>query len=94
VPATLHKPPAKCKTQQWEITSGVIFRRLSGEAVWPTDQEKSRRESPTALTQRILADPTPDIVFAMLQKYQDVERLAKGGEKIAMTVARKEKKPG
>ena len=25
---TLHKPPRQCKTQQWEITPGVIFRRV------------------------------------------------------------------
>lgn len=68
--------------------------RLSGEAVRPTDLDKKRRESPTAQTQRILSEPTPDIVFAMLQKYQDVDRQAKGDEKIAMTILRKEKKPG
>ncbi len=68
--------------------------RLSGEAVRPTDKDRSTRESSTALTQRILAETTPDIVFAMLQKYQDVDRRAKGDEKIAMTIFRKEKKPG
>ncbi len=68
--------------------------RLSGEAVRPTDQDRKRRESPTALTQRILSEPTPDIVFAMLQKYQEVDRPAKGDEKIVMTILRKEKKPG
>ncbi len=68
--------------------------RLSGEAVRPTDTDRSTRESPTALTQRILSETTPDIVFAMLQKYQDVDRQARGDEKIAMTIVRKEKKPG
>ena len=28
----------------------------------------------------------------MLQKYQDVDREAKGGERVAMTIVRKEKK--
>lgn len=68
--------------------------RLSGETVRPTDAERSSRESSTALTQRILSETTPDIVFAMLQKYQDVDRLAKSDEKVAMTIIRKEKKPG
>lgn len=67
---------------------------LSGEAVRPTDFDKGRRESPTALAQRVLAERTPDIVFAMLQKYQDKDRQADGGEKLAMTIVRKEKKPG
>jgi type I restriction enzyme, R subunit len=67
--------------------------RLSGEALRPTDYDTTRRESPTALTQRILRETTPDIVFAMLQKYQDVEK-RDGGEKVAMTIFRKEKKPG
>ena len=68
--------------------------RLSGETVRPTDKERSRGESPTALTQRVLSESTPDIVFAMLQKYQDRDRQAKDDEKIAMTIVRKEKKPG
>lgn len=67
--------------------------RLSGEALRPTDNDVTRRESPTARTQRILRETTPDIVFAMLQKYQDVEK-RDGGEKVAMTIFRKEKKPG
>ena len=68
--------------------------RLSGEAVRPTDQDLHTRISSTALTQRILAETTPDIVFAMLQKYQDVDRQAITDEKVAMTIFRKEKKPG
>ena len=68
--------------------------RLSGEAVRPTDRDRRTRESSTALTQRLLSEPTPDIVFAMLQKYQDVDRRAKNAEKITMTIVRKEKKPG
>ena len=67
---------------------------LTGEAVRPTDEEQRTRESPTARTQRILSESTPDIVFAMLQKYQDVDRVAKAGEKVAMTIVRKEKLPG
>lgn len=68
--------------------------KLSGEAVRPTDQDLRTRASSTALTQRILSETTPDIVFAMLQKYQDVDRQAINGEKVAMTIFRKEKKPG
>ena len=48
--------------------------RLSGEMARPNENDARRRESPTALTQRILQEPTPDVVFAMLQKYQDVDR--------------------
>lgn len=65
---------------------------LSGEAIRPTDIDMRTRESPTMLTQRLLAERTPDIVFAMLQKYQDKQ--AVGSEKLAMTIVRKEKKPG
>lgn len=43
--------------------------QLSGEAVRPTDEDLKSRESPTALTQRLLTERTPDIVMAMLQKY-------------------------
>jgi type I restriction enzyme R subunit len=81
--------------------------QLSGEAVRPTDQDLQSRESPTALTQRLLSEPTPDIILAMLQKYQPVgsksedARLEvlpqpgnKAGDKVAMTILRKEKKPG
>lgn len=68
--------------------------RLSGEAVRPTDQDLRRRISSTALTQQILSEATPDIVFAMLQKYQDADRPAKDDAKVAMTIVRKEKKPG
>jgi type I restriction enzyme R subunit len=81
--------------------------QLSGEAVRPTDADLQSRESPTALTQRLLAERTPDIVMAMLQKYQPlgsrparpgvdlVPQSAGGpGDKVAMTIVRKEKKPG
>ncbi len=68
--------------------------RLSGEAVRPTDIDRRTRESSTALTQRVLSEPTPDIVFAMLQKYQDRDQKTAGGEKVSMTIVRKEKKPG
>lgn len=67
---------------------------LSGEAVRPTDTDKGRRESPTALTQRVLSEPTPDIVFAMLQKYQERGKLVSDDERVKMTIVRKEKKPG
>ena len=67
--------------------------QLSGEAVRPTDYDIMRRESPTARTQRILRETTPDIVFAMLQKYQEVERQS-ARDKVAMTIVRRERKPG
>lgn len=67
--------------------------RLSGETLRPNDDDKRARESASKRTQRILAEPTPDIVFAMLQKYQDVTKRA-DAEKVSMTVVRKERKPG
>ncbi len=67
--------------------------KLTGEAVRPTDDDRRGRETPTALTQRLLGEPTPDIVFAMLQKYQDREP-ATDADKVSMTIVRKEKKPG
>jgi type I restriction enzyme R subunit len=67
--------------------------RLSGETLRPDDQDAKLRESPTALTQRILSETTPDIVFAMLQKYQDIAR-RECAEPVAMTIVRREKKPG
>jgi type I restriction enzyme R subunit len=67
--------------------------RLSGETLRPNDQDVMQRESPTRRTQRILSEVTPDIVFAMLQKYQDVTK-RNAAEKVAMTIVRKEKKPG
>ncbi len=67
--------------------------RLSGETVRPSDHDKAGRESATALTRRILSEPTPDIVFAMLQKYQDVAK-RDAADRVAMTILRKEKKPG
>src|SRR5690606_33545893 len=67
---------------------------LSGEAVRPTDADERTRESATSRIQRILSEETPDIVFAMLQKYQDKDKLAAGGERLAMTIVREEKKPG
>jgi type I restriction enzyme, R subunit len=71
--------------------------RLSGEAVRPTDEDKRAKASSTALTQRILAETTPDIVFAMLQKYQQIEQqrlLPAPSDHVSMTIVRKEKKPG
>ena len=70
--------------------------QLSGETVRPSDDDKRARTSATALTQHILSDKTPDIVFAMLQKYQDTDsnNLADGDKKVSMTIFRKEKKPG
>jgi type I restriction enzyme R subunit len=67
--------------------------QLSGETLRPNDNDKMLRESPTARTQRILQESTPDIVFAMLQKYQDTTK-SDSGEEVVMTIVRKEKKPG
>lgn len=67
--------------------------RLSGETLRPNELDERFRESPTARTQRILREPTPDICFAMLQKYQDGAR-DRNGERVSMTIQRKEKRPG
>jgi type I restriction enzyme R subunit len=67
--------------------------RLSGETLRPNERDTARRESPTARTQRILRELTPDIVFAMLQKYQDVGQ-RHAADKVAVTIVRREKKPG
>lgn len=67
--------------------------RLSGETLRPNEHDTARRESPTARTQRILRETTPDIVFAMLQKYQDGAR-RDTAETVAMTIVRQEKMPG
>ena len=68
--------------------------RLSGESLRPNDNDITYRESPTARTQRILREPTSDVVFAMLQKYQDTNNRIALADKVAMTIVRKEKKPG
>ena len=67
--------------------------RLSGETLRPNENDTARRESPTARTQRILRESTPDIVFAMLQKYQDGAQ-RDSAETVAMTIVRQEKTPG
>ena len=67
--------------------------RLSGETLRPDDRDARLRESPTACVQRILREATPDLVFAMLQKYQDAEQRS-GGEKVTLTATRREKLPG
>ena len=81
--------------------------QLSGEAVRPTDADLRSHESPTELTQRLLRETMPDIVMAMLQKYQPAGGNANGNgagllsrpdgqaaDKVTMTIVRKEKKPG
>jgi type I restriction enzyme R subunit len=67
--------------------------RLSGETLRPNERDIARHESPTARTQRILRELTPDIVFAMLQKYQDMAQ-RDTADKVAMTIVRREKRPG
>ena len=67
---------------------------LTGETFRPSERDVGRHESPTARTQRILQEATPDIVFAMLQKYQETGRKVAGRDSVAMTIVRKKKKPG
>ncbi|MFZ0792076.1 MAG: type I restriction endonuclease, partial [Chromatiaceae bacterium] len=67
--------------------------RLSGETLRPNEQDERLRESATVRTQRILRESTPDICFAMLQKYQEGAG-DRDAERVAMTIQRKEKKPG
>jgi type I restriction enzyme R subunit len=67
--------------------------RLSDETLRPNEQDERRRESPTARIQHILREATPDICFAMLQKYQDGAG-KREGERLSMTIPRKEKRPG
>jgi type I restriction enzyme R subunit len=67
--------------------------RLGGETLRPNERDTARRESPTARTQRILRETTPDIVFAMLQKYRDVVK-RDTAETVVMTIVRQEKTPG
>jgi type I restriction enzyme R subunit len=67
--------------------------RLSGATLRPNEHDSARRESPTARTQHILRETTPDIIFAMLQKYQDVAK-RNMAETVAMTIVRQEKTPG
>lgn len=62
---------------------------LTGETVRPSDGDRQRRESATVRTQRILAENSPDIVFATIQKYQDQES-RRDADKVKMTIARKE----
>jgi type I restriction enzyme R subunit len=62
---------------------------LTGEAVRPSDSDKLRRETPTARTQRILQENSPDIVFAMIQKYQDQDARQQA-ESVEMTIKRTE----
>ncbi len=81
--------------------------QLSDEAVRPTDEDLRTRESPTELTQRLLREPTPDIVMAMLQKYQPSGDLVPRGtldvmprtsdrseDQVSMTIVRRERLPG
>jgi len=75
---------------EWQLRETA---RLSGETLRPNDRDAALHESPTARTQRILQETTPDIVFAMLQKYQDMAQ-RDAADKVAMTIVRKEKKPG
>jgi type I restriction enzyme R subunit len=53
----------------------------------------ARRESPLPACAVHPAETTPDIVFAMLQKYQDVAK-RDSAETVAMTIVRQEKTPG
>ena len=44
---------------------------LTGETVRPDKSDKKRHESPSNRIQRILQEDGPDLVFAMIQKYQE-----------------------
>lgn len=44
---------------------------LTGENVRPSEEEKKRLTSLTALTQEVLREDSPDLVFCMMQKNQD-----------------------
>lgn len=44
---------------------------LTGETVRPDKGDKKRHESPSDRIQRILGEDGPDLVFAMIQKYQE-----------------------
>lgn len=63
--------------------------RLTGETVRPSKEDKQRRETATARTQRILAEDSPDLVFAMIQKYQDTEA-RRTAERVRLSVERRE----
>lgn len=63
--------------------------QLTGETVRPSEADRMRRETPTAMTQRLLAERSPDMVFAMIQKYQD-PAARQGAEQVRMTIAQKE----
>ena len=68
---------------------------LSGEAVRPTDRGKRRaRDAYRPYANASCPHQRRDIVFAMLQKYQEVNRPVLDDEKVSMTILRKEKKPG
>src|SRR5262249_41735579 len=67
--------------------------RLSCDTLRPNEYDMTPSESPTALTHRICRETTPDIVFAMLQKYQDVAQ-RDAAEIGAMTIVRQENTPG
>ena len=44
---------------------------LTGETVRPAKEDRRPGEAPTARLQRILREAGPDLVFAMIQKYQE-----------------------
>ncbi len=47
--------------------------KLAGENIRPSDDEKRRLTSLTTLTQEVLRERSPDLVFCMMQKHQDVD---------------------
>ncbi|HEY0076857.1 MAG TPA: DEAD/DEAH box helicase family protein, partial [Abditibacteriaceae bacterium] len=47
--------------------------RLTGENIRPNDEEKRRLTSLTSLTQGVLREKGPDLVFCMMQKNQDTD---------------------
>lgn len=63
--------------------------QLTGETVRPSEADQQRRETATARTQRILGEQSPDLVFAMIQKYQDPDA-RRNAEQMRMTIPRQE----
>lgn len=47
--------------------------KLAGENIRPSEDEKRRLTSLTALTQEVLREKSPDLVFCMMQKNQDMD---------------------
>jgi type I restriction enzyme R subunit len=93
--------------EEEELAAWNYAKDLETQVKEAKDDIKEKLQAAKPLTQRLLSERTPDIVMAMLQKYQPVGRKADGkalevlpqpgtraADKVAMTIVRKEKKPG